>query len=133
MREVLLWSELDEAAGRKIAGYSKGMRQRLGLAQAILHDPPLVLLDEPASGLDPSGRLLLNRLIRDLAARGRTVVFSSHLLTQAEELCDRVVLLGHGRLLAEGSPEELLGKAWNPTPRPSPLEQLYLERMAADA
>jgi len=133
VQEVLRWSRLDEAASRKIGGYSKGMRQRLGLAQAILHEPPLVLLDEPAGGLDPAGRLLLNQLIRDLAARGRTVVFSSHLLTQAEELCDHVVLLGRGRLLAEGSPRELLGNAWSPAPPPSPLEQLYLERMAADA
>jgi len=127
--EVLGWSGLAEAADRNVATYSKGMLQRLGLAQAILHDPPLVLLDEPASGLDPAGRLALSRLIRDLAAQGRTVVFSSHLLTQAGELCDRLALLGRGRLLAEGTPAELLGAAPTADPEPSPLEKLYLEKL----
>jgi ABC-2 type transport system ATP-binding protein len=127
--EVLHWSELGVAAEQKLATYSRGMMQRLGLAQAILHDPPLVLLDEPASGLDPTGRLVLSRLIRDLAARGKTVVFSSHLLAQAEELCDRLAILGRGRLLAEGSPAELLGTGRHAAPQPSRLEQLYLEKL----
>ena len=127
--EVLQWSGLDNAAGSRLVTYSKGMLQRLGLAQAILHDPPLVLLDEPAGGLDPGGRLALNRLIRDLAARGKTVVFSSHLLAQAEELCDRIAILGRGRLLVEGTPAGLLGTMGALAPQPSRLEKLYLEKL----
>ncbi len=128
--EVLEWSGLGHAAGQRLATYSKGMRQRLGLAQAILHDPPLVLLDEPAGGLDPRGRLTLNQLIRDLAARGKAVVFSSHLLAQAEELCDRLAILGRGRLLAVGTPVELLGTVGQAAPQPSRLEELYLARLS---
>jgi len=130
--EVLQWSGLNGAGGRRVGTYSKGMVQRLGLAQAVLHDPCLVLLDEPASGLDPEGRLELNRLIRDLAARGKTVVFSSHLLTPVAELCDRLALLGRGRLLAWGTPGEMLGATPAPKPEPSPLEKLYLEMLRQD-
>ena len=127
--EVLRWSGLGGAGGQKLGNYSKGMTQRLGLAQAVLHQPPLVLLDEPASGLDPEGRLALNQLIRDLAARGTTVVFSSHLLAQAEEVCDRLAILGRGRLLAEGTPVGLLGTARPLNPEPSRLEKLYLGKL----
>lgn len=127
--EVLAWSGLAAAAERRLSTYSKGMAQRLGLAQAVLHDPAVVLLDEPAGGLDPEGRVLLGRLIRDLAARGKAVVFSSHLLAQAEELCDQIAILGQGRLLAAGTPAELLGARPEAAPRLSRLEQLYLERL----
>lgn len=126
---VLTWAGIGPAADRRIATYSKGMRQRLGLAQAIVHEPSVVLLDEPASGLDPEGRLALAKLIRDLAAQGRAVVFSSHLLAQAEEICDRIVILGQGRLLAEGTPAELLGLDHRPVAESSPLEKLYLEKL----
>jgi ABC-2 type transport system ATP-binding protein len=127
--EILDWSGLTAAGGQRLGAYSKGMLQRLGLAQAILHDPPLVLLDEPASGLDPSGRVALNRLIRDLATRGKTVVFSSHLLAQTEQLCDRIAILGRGQILAEGTPAELLGTVRDELPQPSRLEKLYLEML----
>lgn len=123
--------ELGAVADRKIGTYSKGMRQRLGLAQALVHNPSVILLDEPASGLDPAGRLALGRTLRALAARGRTVVFSSHLLAQAEEWCDRVALLGHGRLLREGTPAELLGLEPVSAVQPSGLEKLYLETLHA--
>jgi ABC-2 type transport system ATP-binding protein len=126
---VLRWSGMQAAADRRLGTYSKGMLQRIGLAQAILHDPPLVLLDEPASGLDPAGRLALGRLIRDLAARGQAVVFSSHLLPQAEEVCDRIALLGRGRMLAEGTARELTGAAGAARRAPSRLELLYLEKV----
>jgi ABC-type multidrug transport system ATPase subunit len=89
----------------------------------------LVLLDEPASGLDPSGRVALAQLIRELASEGRAVVFSSHLLAQAEQVCDQVALLGGGRLLASGSPTELLGTDRAPAPEMSALEKLYLEKL----
>jgi ABC-2 type transport system ATP-binding protein len=127
--EVLAWSGLADSAERRISTYSKGMVQRIGLAQAVLDDPAVVLLDEPAGGLDPEGRLLLGRLIRDLAARGKTVVFSSHLLVQAEELCDQIAILGRGRLLAAGTPAELFGTRPETAAPLSRLEQLYLERL----
>jgi ABC-2 type transport system ATP-binding protein len=126
---VLAWSGLGEAADRRIETYSKGMRQRLGLAQAILHEPRVVLLDEPTSGLDPEGRLALTRLVRDLAAQGRTVVLTSHLLAQAEEICDRLALLGRGRLLASGPAAELLGSFAHAPATPSRLERVYLEKI----
>lgn len=129
--EVLAWSGLGDAADRRLATYSKGMAQRIGLAQAVLHDPALLLLDEPASGLDPEGRLALGDLIRGLAGRGKTVVFSSHLLGQAEGLCDRLALLGRGRVLAEGPTAELVGSGPAMTHAPSRLEQLYLEKSRA--
>ncbi len=131
INSVLAWAGLRAVADEKVGTFSKGMRQRLGLAQAILHEPEVVLLDEPASGLDPEGRIVLGRLIRELAAQGRTVVFSSHLLAQAENICDRLALLGQGRLLAEGSPEKLLGPDRPPAAESSPLEKLYLEKINA--
>jgi ABC-type multidrug transport system ATPase subunit len=127
--EVLAWAGLGTAADRRMAGYSKGMLQRLGLAQAIVHEPAVVLLDEPASGLDPGGRLALARLIRELAGQGRAVVFSSHLLAQAAQVCDRIAILGQGHLLAEGTPAELLGEDRRSTAEPTPLEKLYLEKV----
>lgn len=126
---VLAWSGLADAAERRLSTYSRGMIQRIGLAQAVLHDPAVVLLDEPAGGLDPEGRLCLGRLIRDLADRGKAVVFSSHLLAQAEELCDQIAILGRGRLLAAGTPAELFGCRPETAPRLSRLEQLYLEKL----
>jgi ABC-type multidrug transport system ATPase subunit len=131
VEEVLGWSGLGAVARRALGSYSKGMRQRLGLAQAIIHDPDLLLLDEPASGLDPEGRLALHRLILDLAAQGKTIVLSSHLLAAVGEWCDRLAILGHGRLLLEGRAAELLGEERNLRPAPSRLERLYLEKIHA--
>jgi len=88
--------------------FSKGMVQRLGLAQAIQHDPELVILDEPMSGLDPIGRREVRDLILSLRAAGRTVLFSSHILQDAEMICDRVAILAHGRLRSEGRLDELI-------------------------
>ena len=126
---LLAWAGLGAAADHRMATWSKGMQQRIGLAQAMVHDPAVVLLDEPASGLDPDGRLAVAKLIRELADAGRTVVFSSHLLAQAEEICDRLAILGRGRLLAEGSPAELLGSIRRPKAEPTRLEKLYLEKI----
>lgn len=128
---VLEWAGLAADGERRLGTYSKGMMQRLGLAQAILHEPEILLLDEPASGLDPAGRLGLVRLIRRQAATGCAVVLTSHLLAQAEEICDRIVILGRGRMLASGTPAELLGQPPRPSPGPSPLEKLYLEKLDA--
>jgi len=95
------------AADRAVRTYSRGMRQRLGLAQAIIHGPRLAILDEPMSGLDPLGRRDVRRLILDLAREGVTVFFSSHILSDVEALCDRVAVLSEGRLVAEGRVGEL--------------------------
>jgi ABC-2 type transport system ATP-binding protein len=100
---------LSEAGGTAIRKYSKGMMQRLGLAQALLHDPEFVILDEPMSGLDPMGRMEVRNLIRELKAAGKTVFFSSHIISDVEALCDRVIMLHKGRKVAEGRVEDLVG------------------------
>jgi ABC-type multidrug transport system ATPase subunit len=101
---------LAERAADKVAGYSLGMRQRLGVAVALLKDPQLLVLDEPSNGLDPAGQLDMRALIRQLGAEGRTVVLSSHDMDEVEDLCSRVAVMGGGRLLAEGSPAQLRGQ-----------------------
>ena len=93
--------DLLDAAGRAVRGYSKGMLQRVGLAQALLNDPALVFLDEPTSGLDPLGRLLVRDVIRELRAGGTTVFLNSHLLGEVEATCDRVVFVKEGRTVRE--------------------------------
>jgi ABC-2 type transport system ATP-binding protein len=98
---------LHDAAKRKVRGYSMGMRQRLGLAAALLGDPAVLILDEPANGLDPDGIRWLRGLLRHLAGEGRTVLVSSHQLNEVEEVADRVVILNHGRLVRQGSIAEL--------------------------
>jgi len=105
--EVLERVGLSGAAGRPARTYSRGMRQRLGLAQAIVHRPKLAILDEPMSGLDPLGRRDVRALIQELAREGTTVFFSSHILSDVEALCDRVGVLAEGKLVASGRVEEL--------------------------
>ncbi len=90
--------------------YSLGMKQRLGVAAALLKNPPLLILDEPTNGLDPAGMADMRRLIRGLRTGGRTVLLSSHLMTEVEEVCDRVGVIAGGRLVAEGTVEELRGR-----------------------
>jgi ABC-2 type transport system ATP-binding protein len=105
--EVLGVVELAGRAGDKVRGYSHGMRQRLGIAAALLRAPRLLLLDEPTTGLDPAGMRDMRALIRRLADRGMTVVLSSHLLGEVEELCDRVAIIRSGRVVYEGTIAEL--------------------------
>ena len=93
--------DLQDAAERQIKGYSKGMTQRIGLAQALLNDPEVVFLDEPTSGLDPLGRLLVRDLIRELRSLGTSVFLNSHLLGEVEATCDRVVFVKQGRVVHE--------------------------------
>jgi ABC-2 type transport system ATP-binding protein len=95
---------------RPIRQYSKGMVQRVGLAQALINDPELVILDEPMSGLDPIGRREVRAMISDLGRDGRTVLFSSHILSDAEELCDRVAILARGRLVGSGRVSDLTSR-----------------------
>jgi ABC-2 type transport system ATP-binding protein len=105
--EVLELVGLRDAGRRKVRAYSMGMRQRLGLAAALLGDPRVVVLDEPANGLDPDGIRWLRSLLRHLAEQGRTVLVSSHQLNEVEEVADRVVILNRGRLVRSGSIAEL--------------------------
>jgi len=99
---------LEDAADRRIGTYSKGMLQRIGLAQALVHEPELVLLDEPTAGVDPVGAASIASIARDLRERGTTILVSSHLLPQMEDLCDRVAILHRGRVVAEGAVDELV-------------------------
>jgi ABC-2 type transport system ATP-binding protein len=107
--ELLRLVGLDRAAGRKrVRQYSLGMRQRLGLAHALLGDPQVLILDEPANGLDPEGMRWMRWLLRDFADRGGTVLLSSHLLREVEAVADRLVIIGGGRIVAQGDRDELL-------------------------
>jgi ABC-2 type transport system ATP-binding protein len=105
--EVLETVGLTDAAQRRVGGFSLGMRQRLGLASALLGDPEYLVLDEPANGLDPAGMAWLRRLLRDLAAEGRTVLVSSHVLSEVAQTADHVVIVNAGRLRYAGSLAEL--------------------------
>jgi ABC-2 type transport system ATP-binding protein len=107
-REVLGKMELLDAAKRPIRTYSKGMVQRLGLAQAMLHDPEVYILDEPMSGLDPLGRSLVKDIIRELKANGKTVFFSTHITSDVEAVCDRVGVIVDGRLMSLDSVDDLM-------------------------
>ena len=106
--ELLDLVGLTSARDRRLSGYSKGMLQRIGLAQALVQDPRLVVLDEPTAGVDPAGSRQICDLILDLKSRGVTVLLSSHLLGQVQEICDRVGILANGVLLREGPLEELI-------------------------
>jgi ABC-2 type transport system ATP-binding protein len=117
--ETLELVGLADAAKRRIGGYSGGMRQRLGLGQAILNRPPVLLLDEPVSALDPEGRHDILAAIRALAGSS-TVLFSTHILSDAERVCDRVAILDHGRLLTEAPVSELLERYAQPVYRLEP-------------
>ena len=108
VEEVLRQVGLAEAADRKVKGYSTGMRQRLGLAAAILHRPELLILDEPTNGMDPAGMREVRDLIRRLADEGVTVFLSSHLLHEVEQVCDRVAVLDKGKIVAQGPVDRLL-------------------------
>ncbi|QWV95059.1 ABC transporter ATP-binding protein [Geomonas oryzisoli] len=105
---VLELLDLSGAADRPIRGYSKGMVQRLGLAQAMVHDPDLYILDEPMSGLDPVGRALVKEIIKDLKRRGKTVFFSTHITADIEIVCDRVGIVAGGRLRTVDSVANIL-------------------------
>ena len=103
---------LDRSAARKrVRQYSLGMRQRLGIAHALLGDPEVLILDEPANGLDPEGMRWMRGLLRDFADRGGTALLSSHLLHEVEAVADQLVIIGGGRIVAQGSREELLAGA----------------------
>ena len=111
IEEVLEVVELRDRAKDRVGGYSHGMRQRLGIASALLRDPKLLLLDEPTTGLDPAGMRDMRDLVRRLAGEGITILLSSHLLNEVEELCNRVAIIRKGRIVYEGGLGELLATA----------------------
>jgi ABC-2 type transport system ATP-binding protein len=130
--ETLELVGLADAAKRRIGGYSGGMRQRLGIAQALVSRPRLLVLDEPVSSLDPEGRRDLLVLIEQLG-RTATVIFSTHVLTDIERICDRVAILDHGRLVTEGPLDELLARFARPLYRlePEPDQAAAIGALAA--
>ncbi len=105
--ELLQLLRLDDAAGKYVSKYSKGMLQRLGFAQAMLHDPDLLILDEPTASLDPVGRKEFHDILLELKRRGKTIFISSHILSEVESVCDRVAILQKGELKSLGTPQEL--------------------------
>jgi ABC-2 type transport system ATP-binding protein len=108
--EVLELVDLADRAEDRFSTYSLGMKQRLGVAAALLKDPELVILDEPTNGLDPAGMRDMRRLIRELGTGGRTVLLSSHLLGEVQQICDRVGIINSGRMVAEHNVDELRGE-----------------------
>lgn len=108
--DVLELVGLSQRARDHVAGYSGGMQRRLNLAVALLHDPPLLMLDEPTAGVDPQSRNSILELVRNLAKEGRTVLYTTHYMEEAQRLCDRVGVLDNGKLLDVGTVEELIGR-----------------------
>jgi len=130
--ELLRMVGLDAAAHRTVGEFSKGMARRLGIAQALINDPDFLILDEPTSGLDPVGTRQVKDLLLDLGRRGKTILLSSHLLSEVEDVCDRMVILYGGRVRAEGTTDELLvdtGRTVIQTPRLRPETISHVEQV----
>jgi ABC-type multidrug transport system ATPase subunit len=112
VKQLLERFGLSARADDRVGGYSRGMRQRLALARTLIHDPPMLFLDEPTAALDPIASLDVRELVRSLAADGeRTVLICTHNLAEAQELCDRVIILRHGLVMADGTPAEVANAA----------------------
>jgi ABC-2 type transport system ATP-binding protein len=131
VEEVLALVELTAAAKRRVKGYSLGMRQRLGLATALLADPEVLVLDEPANGLDPAGVRWLRDLLRSLAAEGRTILVSSHVLAEVAQTVDRVVIIHRGKLIQQATIAEVLAGAQGGTRVRSPEASRLRSLLAA--
>lgn len=121
---------LMDARSRPVGKYSRGMRQRLGIAQALLNNPELLILDEPTSGFDPLGRLMVRDLLLDLKKAGASILLSSHILSEVESICDRVVILNHGRVVREGLLDDVLRRG---SSAGRTLEEVFLEDVTARA
>ena len=132
--ELLEMIGLAHARHRPVGEFSKGMARRIGLAQALLNDPDLVILDEPTAGLDPQGTRQVKDLILALAARGKTVLLTSHLLADVEDVCQQVAILFNGRILAHGTLDSLLAQKDKTTLTfPTPADPLTLQKVLAAA
>jgi ABC-2 type transport system ATP-binding protein len=117
--------ELSKHAHKRIATYSRGMLQRIGLAQALINDPDLLILDEPTNGLDPLGRMKIRELIEQLKAKGKTIFFSSHELSEIETVCDEIIMIANGRIIKQGPVAELVGDKQN-------LEHYFLDALKTE-
>lgn len=126
IHEILELVELTEVADRLAETYSKGMIQRLQIARGLINDPEIIFMDEPTVGLDPLGAHMLRDIIRKLRQEGKTVLLTTHYLPEAEELCDRMVILNHGQIVAQGTPEEIKGTH-------ETLEDAYIHLIKGDA
>ncbi|MEN8254676.1 MAG: ABC transporter ATP-binding protein [Verrucomicrobiota bacterium] len=124
--ELLEEVELLDHAHKKIAAYSRGMLQRIGLAQALINDPELLILDEPTNGLDPIGRMKIRKLIEQLKEQGKTIFFSSHELSEIETVCDEIIMIANGRVIQQGAVADLVADKPN-------LEHYFLEALQQDA
>lgn len=111
VREVIGLTGLDSVAGKRVGGFSLGMGQRLGIATALLGDPATIILDEPVNGLDPEGIRWVRTLMRDLAAEGRTVLLSSHLMSEMAQTADRLIVIGRGKILADDPIADIISKS----------------------
>jgi ABC-2 type transport system ATP-binding protein len=131
--EVLDIAGLTGVAGKKIGGYSLGMSQRLGIATALLGDPPVLLFDEPVNGLDPEGIVWIRGLMKQLAHEGRTIFVSSHLMSEMERTADRVIVIGKGRLVADTSMAEFMARASGSVVRVASPQITALEPLLANA
>jgi ABC-2 type transport system ATP-binding protein len=129
--EVLALVGLTEAARKRCKGFSLGMGQRLGIAAALLGNPRILMFDEPANGLDPEGILWIRNLMKALAAEGRTVIVSSHLMSEMETIADHLLVLGRGRLIADCTVDEFIAADSQRSIRVHTLEQAFMERTAA--
>ena len=132
VEEVLELVAMKQPGKRRVRGYSMGMRQRLGLATALLGDPELLVLDEPANGLDPAGIRWLRDLLRSLAGRGRTILISSHVLAEIEQIADEVVIIHRGRFVAQSTTRELAQRAAGAVRVRSPDLQRLQELLTAN-
>ena len=115
--EVIELTGLSEVAGKRVGGFSLGMGQRLGIAAALLGDPKILILDEPVNGLDPEGVVWVRTLVKYLASQGRTVFISSHLMAEMALTADRILVIGRGRILADGPVDEIVARATHATVR----------------
>jgi len=127
--ELMERFEMKDALGEAITSYSHGMRQKLSLMSALIHDPQILILDEPIVGLDPRAAFALKETMKELCAKGKTVFFSTHIMEVAERLCDRVGIVSHGELVAAAPLEELRTKAGE---KNATLERLFLEMTNED-
>jgi ABC-2 type transport system ATP-binding protein len=132
VEEVLDLVAMKESAKRRVGGYSMGMRQRLGLAAALLGEPELLVLDEPANGLDPAGIRWLRDLLRSLADRGRTILVSSHVLAEIEQIADEVVIIHRGKFVAQSTTAELAARAAAGVRVRSPQAERLREALSAE-
>jgi ABC-2 type transport system ATP-binding protein len=114
--------ELSAHANKRIATYSRGMLQRIGIAQALINNPDLLILDEPTNGLDPLGRMKIRQIIEQLKAQGKTIFFSSHELSEIETVCDEIIMISNGHIIRQGLVSELLGQNEN-------LEHYFLDAL----